>query len=360
MKVILDSTVFCADFRMSGSSFFTLFEAVRAALIELKVPDVVIDEVVNRFREDLEETLQKKRKLDSKLDSLLKKETSNSSPDICVEKEVIDYRNFLHSQLKKLNAEVLPYPETPHKLIVERCLRRRAPFKKDGKGYRDSLIWESIVQLSKSTEEPVVFVTSNTTDFGSGPYVTDDLQKDLTSPKGVELLIGLRAFNEKYLEPKFAMIREFQDRIMRNGVVIIPSPEWIRKNFLDTLESEDIKAVVFNLPSGAGSLYIGGAALKNPPQIESIRALSEEEVLVRVLMKVDVDYSIDFDWDDYAEYEDVRELLGSCDESFLFTSLSGKETITVEFDLIIHRITKEIITYELSLIEGPSASLFLR
>jgi len=345
---------------MSGSSFFTLSEAVRAELIELKVPDVVIDEVVNRFREDLEETFQMKRKLDNKLSSLLKKEINNSSPDICVDKEVIDYRNFLLSQLKKLNAEVIPYPDTPHKLIVERCLRRRAPFKKDGRGYRDSLIWESIVQLSKSTEEPVVFVTSNTTDFGSGPSVTGDLLNDLTNPKAVELLTGLRAFNEKYLEPNLAMIWEFQDSITRDGAVIIPSPEWIRKNLLDTLESEDIKAVVFNLPSGAGSLCIGGAALKNPPQIESIRALSEEELLVRVLMKVDVDYSISFDWDDYAEYEDVRELLGSCDESFLFTSLSGRETITIEFDLIMHRITKEIITYELSLIEGPSASLFLR
>ena len=188
----------------------------------------------------------------------------------------------------------------------------------------------------------------------------DDLQNDLDNTEAVELLTGLKAFNEKYLEPKFAMIWEFQDSITRDSAVIIPSPEWIRKKLLDTLESEDIKAVVFNLPSGAGSLCIGGAALKNPPQIESIRALSEEELLVRVLMKVDVDYSISFDWDDYAEYEDVRELLGSCDESFLFTSLSGRETITIEFDLIMHRITKEIITYELSLIEGPSASLFLR
>ena len=359
MRVILDSTVFCADFRMSGSSFFTLFEAVRAALIELKVPAVVIDEVVNRFREDLEETLLLKRKLDNKLNSLLKKETSSSPPDICVEKEVIDYRNFLHSQLRKLNAEVMPYPETPHKLIVERCLRRRAPFKKDGKGYRDSLIWENIVQLSKSTEEPIVFVTSNTTDFGSGPSVTDDLQNDLADPKAVELLTGLKTFNEKYIESQLAMIWEFQDSIMRDGVVIIPSPEWIRKNLLDTLESEDVKSVIFNLPSGAGSLCLGGAALKNHPQIESIRALSEEEVLVRGHMKVEVDYSISFDWDDYAKYEDVRELLGYCEESFSFTSLSGKDTITLGIDLVMNRTTKEIIAYELSFIEGPFASLFL-
>ncbi|HWY36561.1 MAG TPA: PIN domain-containing protein, partial [Nitrosopumilaceae archaeon] len=49
MKVVLDSNIIIADFWMRSTGFKILFEKAKKGEIELYIPQVVIDEVTNKF-----------------------------------------------------------------------------------------------------------------------------------------------------------------------------------------------------------------------------------------------------------------------------------------------------------------------
>jgi hypothetical protein len=58
------------------------------------------------------------------------------------------YEKFFSAKLNELNAEIPDYKDIPHAQIVNRDLERRRPFQENGKGYRDTLLWETLVGIA--------------------------------------------------------------------------------------------------------------------------------------------------------------------------------------------------------------------
>jgi hypothetical protein len=64
-------------------------------------------------------------------------------------------------------ATVADMPNVPHEELVRRDLRRQAPFKDNGAGYRDALIWETVRDVTLAGRKTVL-LTANHRDFGVG------------------------------------------------------------------------------------------------------------------------------------------------------------------------------------------------
>jgi hypothetical protein len=77
------------------------------------------------------------------------------------------------------NTEFLATPSIPHSELVKRALRRRKPFSERGTGYRDSLIWITVLALLRRSEETVAFVTANSADFAAGKALHPHLLEDV-------------------------------------------------------------------------------------------------------------------------------------------------------------------------------------
>lgn len=93
------------------------------------------------------------------------------------------YGDWLREYLRRQRAEFLPVPEN-HTSTLQRSLVRRRPFRdiqKDNRthqtGYRDALIWESILTLS-TTAGPIAFVT-NDSYFAAPDTSPPELSKEL-------------------------------------------------------------------------------------------------------------------------------------------------------------------------------------
>ena len=71
---------------------------------------------------------------------------SQKSIDV-ITKEKEEYAKFFYAQIRRLNINIIPYPSTSHKDLVSRDLARKRPFQESGKGYRDALIWESLLTI---------------------------------------------------------------------------------------------------------------------------------------------------------------------------------------------------------------------
>ena len=128
MKIIIDTNIFCQDYFLEKPHFRVLFEGASVIPATIHVPEVVIDELINRYREVLEESLLKFNNAVRALHSLTKQD-SKGGIDIDVQLE--SYKSFLLSKLKERGVEIVAYPEITHKKIVERDLARKKPFTKE-------------------------------------------------------------------------------------------------------------------------------------------------------------------------------------------------------------------------------------
>lgn len=356
MKVVLDANIFCRDLRLSSTNFRVFRDGLHLVPGDLKIPEVVVDEVVNCFREDLSAAVSGSAKAASTLGRLLPQADQPPGIEIDEAAQVREYREWLLSTLDAMGAAILPYPNIPHKTVVQRDLERKQPFKKGGAGYRDFLIWESVRRLMIGGLERVVLVTANKKDFGEGPGVADDLAKDILNPNRIEVVQTLESFNEAFIIPKLAMVDEMKERLEAEAGFLFDIPRWLKENLVDTLKDEDyLESYVLGFPDGVGGVRAKEVISLKSFVVDEVLQLNEEEVLVRVKVQVEALFGVDVDWDDYINNEEVQDFVGSTDP---FDSLwtDHVDTLTLGFNFVLDSTGKHLIESELGSIDGPCAS----
>ncbi len=304
MIVVLDANVILADPWLRGTQFGTLIDGLKTVGGTLAVPALVVDEVVTKYEETYEQARGKTISCWEELNKLSREEiiTPTIKP---ASQAASEYREWLLARLAQISARILPIPDVPHQVVIARELSRKRPFR-NGKGYRDYLIWETVLR----TPGRVVFVTMNTSDFGEVGELHRDLAEDVerTAIKrdSFDVSWNLRAFNEVYILPRLQQLEEIRKRLEVEGQII----EWFKDNTDSLLVEEDLLIVGMGMPPGAGRA--GLVRLKSDPEVE-IQAVWEREpgrYLVRVQAELPVTFSADFDADDYKNFAEVRELLG--------------------------------------------------
>jgi hypothetical protein len=67
----------------------------------------------------------------------------------------------LRQLMEGAGAQVAPLPALGQERVVERALRREQPFDKNGRnGYRDVVLWETLLEMAKE-DDPIVFVSND-------------------------------------------------------------------------------------------------------------------------------------------------------------------------------------------------------
>lgn len=132
MQIVLESSAIVAgDWHLRGDASQALLAVADRGDLDVVVPQLVFDEVVNKRREKVAE------------------ETS------------FGYAAELWRTLMRAGVRLLELPEISHRPVVERALARRAPFDTRGRtGYRDVLIWHSVLEVAASGQM-VILVTKD-------------------------------------------------------------------------------------------------------------------------------------------------------------------------------------------------------
>lgn len=194
MLVILDTNIVLQDplFRQPSTAVF--FAAVEALGAQVVLPEVV-------YREAL-------RKCGDILRGVTDRAASNSKearrfgveleppPSEFLQSGLRQYEEHLQARLSELNIDRAPIPRVEHEVVLERVLARRRPFQKSEAGYRDFLVWQTVLDLTQECRGIVAFISANSRDFAdaSGALHTE-LQDDLgAGPGKVFLFNSLRAF----------------------------------------------------------------------------------------------------------------------------------------------------------------------
>ncbi|MGF6093887.1 PIN domain-containing protein [Pseudomonas sp. 18175] len=182
MHVFLDTNIFHNDWHLKLSSTRLLFHYLNNEAYHLLLSDLVVEETENLHRRTAQEAgvaLQKKSHI---LNGLF--------PDF--KPSVPDFDGLAEYRLKPLLEKkvdwllAVEYESIPQSTVVKRAISARRPFRENEKGYRDTLIWLSLLNYLKENNivGEVAFISTNTTDFmapdkkGFHPDLLEDIQRE--------------------------------------------------------------------------------------------------------------------------------------------------------------------------------------
>lgn len=147
--------------------------------VQVCIPEVVKDEIIKKYRENIKGIKESYDKLLQK-DKFINIIKGSELNRINIDEEYIKYKNDIIDILEKEKVMLLKYPSDGNYIrnIMERVTLGKKPFKNNKPSYRDAFIWYTILEFIKETNEDdtIVFITSNESDFFDSKK--DDLDED--------------------------------------------------------------------------------------------------------------------------------------------------------------------------------------
>lgn len=174
-------------------------------------------------------------------------------------------------------------------------MARRKPFADDDRGYRDALIWESILQLAEESDTPIALITGTSRDFaGPDSGLHADLVQDLLE-RGlhehcVELYIDLGAFNRRNVEPALHELEGVREAIAAGTYLGEPLDALLLRQLESLTEWPEVYPSQLGLPEEVEDLLLVAVEDVSDVEISHVRRLSTEELLVGVAAELTCDF----------------------------------------------------------------------
>ncbi|MGW3176040.1 PIN domain-containing protein [Streptomyces sp. NPDC001153] len=290
--VVVDTSCFYSDLSLENEAWKTLLLQSSQGKIALWVPEIVIRETIRHYSRSLDESIRSMRTGLAPLRALrLDVDLLPAHKDLesSVREKAEGFEGRLRAKLGASKVRILPLPEVSHEELINRALLERKPFRNKGvdpekrgpDGYRDTLIWMSVVEASRDLEsnDLLIVVTNNHKDFcdRDDENLSSDLLADLRVPhptiKRIKNLQALQPLVADSLSPDTSTIPPMIELNTRTRHAVIgaceellgarvanPEYEWS-----DSLQFEDI-----DLPSTLRSITIENVQ----PKIETIELSS--------------------------------------------------------------------------------------
>ena len=206
MYVVVDANILVRE-GFGGSALFEFFlSSSHLTNYKICVPALVFTEVTAQFHRTLDKEANSARGSLDKLSRLLSRSLSSSLDDLDQRREADIFRSRLESRISNARSTVLGYPNVAHEKVVGRAIGRKRPFDAKGSGYRDTLIWNSVLELASKDTDSIVLVSGDKA-FGDG---NGQLHRELSNELSdlghgearVSLVPSLSTFVERYVRPQ--------------------------------------------------------------------------------------------------------------------------------------------------------------
>ena len=289
MNVVLDSNVLYGDYILESAPMRTLALYLARAPARLLIPQVVIEEAVRHFTEGLLEatsSLPRARHLAKIL--------GISLPELPDPKTASKtYRAALQTRLAGLNATILPLPSPSIEELLQRDIQVRSPFDRTGRGFRDTLIWHSILDFL-GTDSSTTILVSQDGDFEESPKdkasparLHPDLLSDADAASIPADVIGIRRtlheFNEEFAK-SFALDVYSEGEPLQGSFAAALDAERILEYYGEAAATEIHDHIGFILPLGLG--YADSVTfLRMPENVKLLEALDLGDSVVQAVIR---------------------------------------------------------------------------
>lgn len=290
-RYALDANAIAEDYLLERNPARLLLREAREGRIELIAPQVAIDEAVNKYREEIEERFREARRAKRRLQGLRAIDQSQAAFELSTDDATTAYEQLLTDTLTAAGAEVLGYPAVAHEDVTKRALERRRPFDPEGKdGYRDTLVWETLVEHAND-QDTIVLVTGDNDAFGKKDGLRTELQEELEArglPRGsIRRIHRIADFTDTLPSvPQHQL--EFEH--------VVSSPGHVREAFLAGVEEEaldwdEAQPASLGLDVEVDHVYMD--SVRDVRNVKVIAARELEDGTVALELEADIEASLE-------------------------------------------------------------------
>lgn len=166
MNIILDTNIFRNDFFLKSQDFEVLKDYLKKTDSKLIVPQIILEELKGLYIRTLNENLANLEKNKIAINQNLNRSFIEKF-ELDLDEEVTKYIEFIKEKLEINDSNIIAYKNEYLPEIIKRAINREKPFRDGDEGFRDSIIWLTILDHCKiSHEKQVVFISNNVKDFG--------------------------------------------------------------------------------------------------------------------------------------------------------------------------------------------------
>ena len=298
MRIVFDTSAVFTDLHLSGDTLKLIKGGLPRIGATLVVPAVVVDEMKGKFADELREAAEKAKKPVEKLADLLDRSVDDLVSQEALSTAVEQYAERLPGVLERAGIEVLPYPDVSHEAVVAVLQLRRRPFKATGGkevGYRDYLIWRTIIDLLKAGTDEVAFVYQNLSDFGLNGQLFPDLLGDLEAEgidnRRVRVFTSLTDLYDRLIAPSLETLDGLADDLR--------GPEW-QEGIREQFDADGVRLVDWALeqegltdrPRFLREMQLLSARAVDALEIEKVQRLSNGKVVVSGRVAVELEFDV--------------------------------------------------------------------
>ena len=290
MHLVLDASVIYSEGFASSRSFRFLRSVADLLGHQIHVPALAIDEATAELEKNLDTELQQVRKTVRKWERILDK---SLDPPIC-DLNPKEEANSLRNKLEDCES-ILDYPRTPHEKLAKRAINRTKPFDQKGSGYRDSLIWESVVELAATVPEQVVLLSSDDDFADDKKILAAELKADLVE-KGMDgnkvvLVRSVKDFLNEHVRPELKEVLEEDPWEALTQLAMDPG-ETIAVSILDEYADKEWTGEDLDLPVEYETVHLSGVCDVENIETTDCREISPGQYLLHISATLDCEFIV--------------------------------------------------------------------
>ncbi|VVB79969.1 Uncharacterised protein [uncultured archaeon] len=189
-------------------------EENRISNVEICLPQIVIEE---RIAQRITDTLETSESTNLKVKSLSSIDPSMKE-FVWESKKIKEFFQAKASKiLSELKIKTLPLPKLDSSNIITRAIDKIPPFSREDCGFKDSLIWLSLLEdAKKNTNSNYIFLTKNTRDFPEEILLKEFRTISKNNFKICENLEDLK----EYLDSEFKLNLKLDEKIKHLGKIL--------------------------------------------------------------------------------------------------------------------------------------------
>lgn len=200
--IVDTNTIAHGAWRLDSPAWRVVLHQARSGHARVIVPELVIREAVGRYRSELELRLDGVTSVAKKLGELVG-DMIVSMSDVSVDELVATYESVIRTQITDSHAEIVTFPEFEVDSMVQRAIERRRPFDEKGSGFRDAILWETVVSIMQASPDSSTILISNDrkafADLGGDHELNVGLAEELVK-RGVAGVLRLCLSLTSYLD----------------------------------------------------------------------------------------------------------------------------------------------------------------
>ena len=312
------------------------------------IPHIVLDELKGNFPKKIQEKSLSLQKVGNDLGKLIDIEL----PAVSIKDAATGYATWLENLIEDHKIAIVPYPDISPQELVVKSYETKKPFKESGEGYKDYIVWKTILGSinSDTTTSSFIFLTNNTKDFCEtcqvGDYVLHkELAIQVADPaKKPKIYTSVKAAFDKELSPSLEGMALEDIPALENDIDSI-----VGEFLLDDLPQMSLyrlDGLPFNDEFSISSI---GAHTVNAVNLKKVG----DEVIITVNGNVEIEADGFIDKFSFYQHEDAKVNIFVIDGNWNDHVMWVSATIETPFELTMFysTIEQEVTGREISLLD---------